>query len=368
MKKFMFAAMDFWAFIFCLLVAILYTVLYGKRNRLHQYIALFSACVAGLLFSDCLAWFFRGADNMLVILKVSNFFSFFFSYLVNIPFVLYIYGAADKKPGPGAWVIFSCIFLSFVLLCVSQWNGLLYYFDADNLYHRNNRWYWLVSFFYVIENITMFIILFVHRKRIAKGRFYGILIILLFPLLTVIIQTFIYGYSLATTMATLEVLLFLVQLLYTLKVYAARQTINGDEEIRLQTFGDFQLFIGNKPVSFHYSKTKELLAILTDRRGAYCSNAMLCSLLWEDDFDSDKNAYLRKLRQDLFDTLSSYGKKDIILHRRGEMALNAEKVHCDYYDFLAKKSMDSYMGEYMRQYSWAEDTNAFLSQENTKKY
>ena len=175
----MFSAMDFWAFIFCLLVAVLYTVLYGKRNKLHQYIALFSACVAGILLSDCLAWFFRGADNMLVILKVSNFFSFFFSYLVNIPFVLYIYGAADKKPGPGAWVVFSCLFASFVLLCVSQWNGLLYYFDADNLYHRNNRWYWLVSFFYVIENITMFIILFVHRKRILKGRFYGILIILL---------------------------------------------------------------------------------------------------------------------------------------------------------------------------------------------
>ncbi len=359
-------AMDFWGSLFCIAVALLYALLYRKRNVVYRHIAVIAACVAGVLLSDSVAWFFRGSAGVLGLLKVSNFFGFLFSFLVNVPFVFYIYASADKRPGLASGIVMACVFISCVLLGITQWNGLLYYFDEANFYHRNNRWYWLITFFYLIESGAMFVILFRNRRRIVNGRFYGILVFLVLPIAAVLLQTFVYGYSLSSIAAVVVVGLCFFQLMYILQASDSQTGAASSSEVRIQTFGEFQLFIAGKPVSFRYSKTKELLAVLTDRRGAYCSNAMLVALLWEDEASSDKNAYLRKLRQDLLETLDFYGQKDLILHRRGEMALRTEGVLCDYYEFLSEKTDVSYMGEYMRQYSWAEETNAFLSQKISK--
>ena len=44
--------------------------------------------------------------------------------------------------------------------------------------------------------------------------------------------------------------------------------------------------------------------------------------------------------------------------------IDADRIECDYYDFLRSegKNQDTYMGEYMAQYSWAEMTSGTLYQ------
>ena len=54
----------------------------------------------------------------------------------------------------------------------------------------------------------------------------------------------------------------------------------------------------------------------------------------------------------------------IILKQRGSLAIAADRIECDLYDWLAKKrdSRYHYLGDYMNQYSWAEYVHAELDE------
>ena len=132
-----------------------------------------------------------------------------------------------------------------------------------------------------------------------------------------------------------------------------------------QTFGNFELFVDGKPVNFKYSKTKEIVAILINNRGAQTTNGELIADLWEDDGDPiKKQSYLSNLRQDLQNTLNRLKLNGIILKQRGSMAINVDKIDCDLFDWL-EKGQDSayhYLGDYMNQYSWPEYRHAELDE------
>ena len=132
-----------------------------------------------------------------------------------------------------------------------------------------------------------------------------------------------------------------------------------------QTFGNFEFFVDGKPVAFKYSRTKEIIAILINNRGAQTTNGEIIASLWEDDGDPEKKgSYLSNLRQDLQNTLKRLDLNDIILKQRGSMAIATDHIECDLYDWLDKKqeSRYHYLGDYMNQYSWAEYTHAELDE------
>ncbi len=137
--------------------------------------------------------------------------------------------------------------------------------------------------------------------------------------------------------------------------------------LRLRTFGNFEAFNGANPLHFRYSRTLELLAYLTDRNGAFCTNGEIEGALWEDLPPTE--SYLRQLRKDLIDTLEAAGYDGVIEQRRAAMRLVPEKVTCDYFDFLAgdPAAHAVYRGDYMSQYSWAEQTNGWLTRENANR-
>ena len=132
-----------------------------------------------------------------------------------------------------------------------------------------------------------------------------------------------------------------------------------------QTFGNFELFIDGKPVAFKYSRTKEVVALLVNNRGAQTTNGEIIASLWEDDGDPDKKgSYLRNLRQNLQNTLTQFKVANIILKQRGSMAIDVEKIECDLYDWLKDPagSRYRYLGEYMNQYSWGEYLHAEIDE------
>lgn len=129
--------------------------------------------------------------------------------------------------------------------------------------------------------------------------------------------------------------------------------------IWIQCFGNFEVFADGEPIKFAYSKTKELLAFLVDRKGSFCSNGEIIAALWEDDDDSLKKAsYLRDLKADLLATFTIYGAEEAIRKQRGVMAISLDKIPCDYYDWMQGDigAINAYRGEYMSQYSWGEFT------------
>ncbi len=133
--------------------------------------------------------------------------------------------------------------------------------------------------------------------------------------------------------------------------------------LRIQAFGNFEVFLGDEPLHFQYTKTKELLAYLVDRQGALCSNGELMGILWEDDANPDRRiSYLRNLRADLSGILQKAGYGDLLVRQRGSIGIVKEKVNCDYYEYLSgnPEARQKYRGEYMIQYSWSEFTQARL--------
>jgi len=138
--------------------------------------------------------------------------------------------------------------------------------------------------------------------------------------------------------------------------------------LRVRTFGNFDVFAGDEPLEFRYSKTRELFAYLVDSR-SMCSNAQLQEALWEEyDGISDHGSYLQNIISDLRNTLKKYGFNDVLNKRYGELGLNTQAIDCDYYDYLEGKpeAIRSFKGEYMNQYSWAEARLGTLLEEMKK--
>ena len=104
-----------------------------------------------------------------------------------------------------------------------------------------------------------------------------------------------------------------------------------------QTFGNFELFVDGKPIAFKYTRTKEIVALLINNRGAQTTNGEIIATLWEDDGDPEKKAsYLRNLRQDLQNTFTRLKLTDLLRKQRGSMAIAADRIDCDLYDWIAK--------------------------------
>ena len=138
-----------------------------------------------------------------------------------------------------------------------------------------------------------------------------------------------------------------------------------DRRVKIQTFGNFEIFLNGKPVDLPRTKCRECLAYLVDRKGARVSMPELASILWGD------RPYDRKVQNStlqvifaLMKALKQVGIQDIIIKNRRELAIDPEKVDCDYYAALNGdlEQMNAFTGEYMTNYSWAEFTLGGLSE------
>ena len=143
-----------------------------------------------------------------------------------------------------------------------------------------------------------------------------------------------------------------------------RRPIRNAKRVRIRAFGNFEVYLDGNPISFKYSKTKEMLAYLVDRKGALCTNGEIMAVLFEDD--NGHEAYFRSLRKDLTDILESAGCSEILSQQRGRTGIIPDLVECDYFNWCSGKrsGINAFHGEYMTQYSWGEYTNAMLLVQN----
>ena len=146
-----------------------------------------------------------------------------------------------------------------------------------------------------------------------------------------------------------------------------RRPIYEKKKLKVQTFGNFEVYLDGKPLAFKYRRTKELFAYLVDRVGAMCTVGEIIGILFEDE--SGREDYFQKLRRDLLSTLEEVGCANAIVHKRGMLGVIVTEIQCDYYDYLSGKKdlATSYFGEYMSQYSFAEYTNAQLYARSKEK-
>ena len=145
-------------------------------------------------------------------------------------------------------------------------------------------------------------------------------------------------------------------------------TDNGDTQksVYAHCFGNFEIFCNGNPINFPRAQSKEMLAYLIDRQGAVCTNAEIRAILWQDEeWDSLRQRDLfSHITRALRESLKKAGCDYIYSQRRNAYSVRPETFSCDYYNALSgdRQAAKGFLGEYMSQYSWAEDTAAELYQ------
>ena len=130
--------------------------------------------------------------------------------------------------------------------------------------------------------------------------------------------------------------------------------------LTIKCFGHFEVLHNGEILPFKRKKAKEFLAVLVDRNGAGMTAKQICSILFSDDTDDTKNAaYLRQLVLDLKNTLKMIGAEGVLRHDTPYYRIDTNLIKCDYINFL-ETGKPEFHGEYMVQYSWAEETCAML--------
>lgn len=144
---------------------------------------------------------------------------------------------------------------------------------------------------------------------------------------------------------------------------------SAEKRIKILTFGNFDVFVDGTLLKFERKQSKEILAYLVDKRGTSATYSELAAMLWEDEeYDRTKQKNLQVYIASLVKTLGGVGINDLILKSRQGILVNTKIVDCDYYRFLEgdTRAINSFTGQYMSAYSWAEFTVGYLENQMQK--
>ena len=142
------------------------------------------------------------------------------------------------------------------------------------------------------------------------------------------------------------------------------------QNLEAKTFGNFTLMYENKVVKFSRSKSDELLAYLIYKKGSSVKTKELIFVLFGRGADSARyGSNLRNLIVDVKRTLSELQIQNFFIAEYNNFRINPEVVKCDYYDFLNGDpvAIKNYTGDFLSQYSWAEEAASFLGMKALKK-
>ncbi len=183
-----------------------------KRNG-RRTLILIEFFTGFLLLSDAFAYIFRGNTSTLgyYMVRVSNFFvftcnfsvSFFFCFYIcefikqtRLDFSLILNPKESIKNGIPVQLFIVLLFClaGFLIIIISQFTNLFYYFDENNLYHRST-FFSLSVVLGLLPGLISFTMFLQKRKKLAKNVFFSLFIYFVFPLIGIILILAVYGFS-----------------------------------------------------------------------------------------------------------------------------------------------------------------------------
>jgi len=137
-----------------------------------------------------------------------------------------------------------------------------------------------------------------------------------------------------------------------------KPVIAEKKPVEVRCFGNFDIMVNDEKIVFKRKKEKEFLAYLICLKGASANRGEVCGAIFEETGTAEQDfVYLKKIVSELKKDLQQYGIDNLLIHTNNAYSVNTDMIHCDYYDYLLGKSegMNKYTGEFMNQYSWAEE-------------
>lgn len=144
----------------------------------------------------------------------------------------------------------------------------------------------------------------------------------------------------------------------------ARYVPKAGKRISITTIPYFSISVDGVEMHISSKKCRELLAFFVDRAGVAVSSGEIVSCLWPERVnDKATGTLLRVTYNRLYHMLEDAGIGYILVSQKGQRWLVRESVDCDLYRILAGEpgAGKNYTGEYLREYSWSESTNARLA-------
>jgi HD-GYP domain-containing protein (c-di-GMP phosphodiesterase class II) len=154
-----------------------------------------------LLNFDRIAYLYDGdaSSTGYVMARISNFLIFTMTLVVIYAFNTYIIDVLTTDGGlketPVALrVVNYIILLGIILIIISQFTGLYYTFDANNVYHRAPLFI-ICYILPVIAPLIQLSVILKYNSLISRGIFVSLLLFIIVPMVASFIQIFVYGFA-----------------------------------------------------------------------------------------------------------------------------------------------------------------------------
>lgn len=152
------------------------------------------------------------------------------------------------------------------------------------------------------------------------------------------------------------------------EIEETEETKPNSNLLEIRCFGNFDCYYNGEIIKFERSKAKELLAFLVCNKGQSCSVREIEAVMFENSDFSDSNLkQIQVFYSSLLKTLKKYNLTNVLNKSRNSYSINKDAVKCDFFDYLKgiPEALNSYMGDFMKNYEWAFSINSWL--ENEKK-
>ncbi|MCR5650081.1 MAG: diguanylate cyclase [Lachnospiraceae bacterium] len=186
----------------CATLSILIIIAKALTVRRRAVLVTVELTAFGLVTFDRLAYIFSGQAGTAgyLMVRISNFFVFFLTSGMVLAFNIYIgdllmsEGQLESLP-KRLKLTMAMAMTGMLLIVLSQFTGLIYYIDESNIYHRSPMFI-LCYAAPVIAPLIQLSVIIQHRKRFNRSIFISLVLFIVVPIVTGIVQIFAYGLSL----------------------------------------------------------------------------------------------------------------------------------------------------------------------------
>lgn len=210
------------------LIGIFVIALWGKTlgRTGHYALYVYEAHILQLV-SNLLGLTFKGYDGnvIYVVLRITNFCEFASGYLVSALFILYIIQYVENEEELKKWEkkIEIALLVAVGLLIVSQFNGMYYTINEENLYQRGSMYPLSLAFSFWALIVSAYILVR-YRKKLDRRLYLPIICYLLIPVVGMLLQIMFYGINLILLLDTMVlVLMFLIMHMVQTQDYYERE-------------------------------------------------------------------------------------------------------------------------------------------------
>lgn len=161
-----------------------------------------------LLGADALSWYFLNnpGETAYYMVRLGNFSVFCINYIFMSLFTTYMWLTVSNhnhhKPA-ALYAVYALSASGILLLIITQFTGLFYYFDDHNRYHRGN--YYLLAQAIAVLGISVCLFMLIsYRKNLNRTIFLAMMSFFVLPVLATIYQALAYGFSLQCLAAVIS--------------------------------------------------------------------------------------------------------------------------------------------------------------------